>query len=171
MRVIPVRAGVAQLELVAKLAAALDRRLRDARRAVHLVRHTQPVPVNRRRLGQRVLEVDDDAVAELGANHRPRHRAVIGPRGRLVAGQDLDVRDAGLDLDLEHVGIGVQIRAEPASRARRPSPRAGSRRAQPAAPAGSAARSQPASSGERRQAGPQRSRVCSQLSISTRKNA
>ena len=145
VRVIPVRAGVAQLELVAELAAGLDRRLRDAGRAVHLVRHAQAVPVDRRRLGQRVLEVDDDAIAELGAHHRARHGAVIGPRRRRRAGQDLDVRDAGFELDLEHVRVGIQIRAGPASRARRPSPRAGSRRARLAVPsAGSAARSQPA---------------------------
>ncbi len=133
VRVIPVRAGVAQLELVAKLAAAFDRRLRDAGRAVHLVRHAQSVPMNRRRLGQRVLEVHDDAVAELGANHRARHRAVVGPRARRRAGQDLDVRDARLELDLEHVRIGIQVRAARPSRARRPSRPAGSRRAPPAA--------------------------------------
>jgi hypothetical protein len=51
VRVVPVGAGVAQREFVAELAAARNRRLRGARRAVHLVRDTEAVPMDRRRLG------------------------------------------------------------------------------------------------------------------------
>ena len=58
---------------------------------------------------QRILEVHDDAVADLRADQRARHRAVVGPGRRFEAGQYLDVRHARLELDLEHVGIGVQI--------------------------------------------------------------
>ena len=159
VRVIPIGPGVAQLELVAELAAALDRRLRDARRAVHLVRHAQAVPVNRGRLGQGVLEVDDDAVTELGANHRSRHRAVVRPRRRLEARHDFDVLDARLELDLEHVGIGVQILRNRHRELVGPARGLARRRAQPAAPAGSAARSQAVSRASAGKAGPQRSRA------------
>ena len=112
--------------------------------------------------------MDDDAVTELGANHRPRHGAVIRPRGRLEARHDFDVLDARLELDLEHVGIGVQIlrnrHRELVGPARGLAHVARSLRHRGVGRA-LAAREQ----GERRHTGPQRSRVCSQLHISTRK--
>ena len=110
VRVIPVRPRVAQRDLVAKLRARFDGRLGDAGCAVHVVRHAQPVPVDRRRIRQRVLEVHDQAIADLRAQQGARNRAVVGPCGRRPAREKLDVGNLRLELDLEHVRIRVEVR-------------------------------------------------------------
>ena len=72
MRVIPEQPGVAHHEVVGERLAGLHLGLRDARHAVHLDRHAHAMPVDGGRLGQLVREVDDQAIADLGADQRPR---------------------------------------------------------------------------------------------------
>ena len=52
------------------------------------------MPVHRGRLGQLVGEVDDEAIADLGADQRPRQAAVVGPGRDAQLGGDLDVGHA-----------------------------------------------------------------------------
>ncbi len=106
---VPVRAGVAQREVVREFAAGRNRLLCGARCAIHVVRYTQPVPMDRRLLRQRVLEVHDHAVANLAADQRPRDLAVVCPHGGLVAGQDFELGYLGLEVEFEHVRVEVQV--------------------------------------------------------------
>src|SRR5262245_11573884 len=62
------------------------RPMADVRRAVHLDRDLQPVPVNGRRLGQLVGEDDSHAVALVDLDHRPRDAAAVAPGVYLARG-------------------------------------------------------------------------------------
>ena len=74
--------------------AGLHLRLRNVGNAVHLDRHPHAVPMDRRRLRQIVGEVNDQAVADVGADQRAGNAAVVGPRADGLAGRDFDLRDA-----------------------------------------------------------------------------
>ena len=74
--------------------------------AVHAVRHEDAVPVDRRRLGQRVRDVDADAIALDRLDHRAGRRAVVAPRLDLQAGRDLVLERRGAEVeDLRAAGV------------------------------------------------------------------
>ncbi len=66
--------------------------------------------MNRRRIGQRVGEVDDQAIAHVHTDQRARNHAVVRPGLDHQAGLHLERLDAGLELNLHDAGIGIQVR-------------------------------------------------------------
>ncbi len=109
VRVIPIGSRVLEHEVVVERCAALDGRLRHARRAIHRVRRAHAVPVDRRGGRQGVLEVHDQALADARADQRPRNRAVVGPCQCLRARPQLDLSNPRFELDLDDRGIGIQV--------------------------------------------------------------
>ena len=118
---VPVRARVDRREHVIERRAGLHQILRVLG-AVHRVGHTDAVPVDRRRFGELVAEVDDHLIAlvhveQRAGNRRSRSgdRAVaIRPDLGRRAGDVLEPahgRDE-LDLDDRGIGIGVDKRGE-----------------------------------------------------------
>jgi hypothetical protein len=75
VRVVPERSGIGNHEAVLERLAWLDGPLHGLR-AVHVRRDTEPVPVNRRRLGEFVRELDDERVADPGLDQRSRHLVI-----------------------------------------------------------------------------------------------
>ena len=78
-------ARIGRRELVDKAFAGLDRRLGQARHAVHGVRQADAVPVNRGVLVQPVLDDDADRLALPQAQHGAGYGTVIGPYSNLAA--------------------------------------------------------------------------------------
>ena len=74
MAVIPVGAGLDDVELVVEGRARHDAGEADAGNAVHLERHEQAVPVDRAVLVERVRDAQADALAFLEADQRCRAR-------------------------------------------------------------------------------------------------
>ena len=95
MRVVPVGAGIGDVELVDEGLTRCDRLLRQMRHAVHGVRHAHAVPVDGRLLLELVLDRDADVLALAHPDLRARNRAVVGPDGGLrIRGAD-EVRSPG----------------------------------------------------------------------------
>ena len=92
VRVVPVGAGVGDVELVDEGLARCDRRLGQMRHAVHGVRHAQAVPVDGGLLGEPVLDGDLDALALAQPDLRARDHAVVGPDRGLGIGRADEVR-------------------------------------------------------------------------------
>ena len=90
MRVIPKRAGVRRDILVDKTLAGLHRRLGQLRHAVHRVRDAKPMPMDRGRLLQLVLEFDTQLAALAGTDHRAGHLSAIAPDRGLAGRFGLD---------------------------------------------------------------------------------
>ncbi len=67
------------------------------------------MPVDRRLLRQRILEMDDDGVAHLRAEVGTRQHPVVGPDGSGHARRDLDGRNPRFEVELEDPGIRVEI--------------------------------------------------------------
>ena len=83
MRVVPVGAGVGDVELVDEGLARRDRPLGQMRHAVHRVRHAQAVPMDGRLLRELVLDRDAETLALSYPDLRARNRTVVGPDGGL----------------------------------------------------------------------------------------
>ena len=83
MRVVPVGAGIGDVELVDEGLAGRDRRLGQVRHAVHGVRHPHAVPMDGRLLLELVLDGDAQTLALPNPDLRARDRAVVGPDGGL----------------------------------------------------------------------------------------
>jgi len=66
--VIPEQARVGDGEVVGERSARLDFPLRRAGHAIHRDGNSEAVPVHGRRLRQRVLEMDDESIADAHAN-------------------------------------------------------------------------------------------------------
>ena len=104
MRVIPVSACIAQIELVQEAAAFRRyRRLRHVRHAVHRVRQPHAVPVHRGVFGQKILQLDAQPLTLLEPQLGSRDGSSIRPHCRLricLAGQRCERRfcanDAGV---------------------------------------------------------------------------
>ena len=79
MRVVPEGAGIGRRELVDERLAWPDRRLRQARNAVHGVRQPDAVPMHRRVLVEPVLDDDADGLALAKRRCGTGNSAVIGP--------------------------------------------------------------------------------------------
>src|SRR2546425_11812867 len=62
VRVIEERSGLLGRELISKGSSRLDRRLSDLRGAIHRIWHHEAMPVNGRRLGERVAHDDADVI-------------------------------------------------------------------------------------------------------------
>jgi len=65
--------------------------------------------VHRGRLRQLVGEVDDETIADLGADQRPRQAAVVGPGRDPQLGGDVDVGDTRGQVDFEDARLGIAI--------------------------------------------------------------
>ncbi len=78
--VVPPGAGGARLELVDERAARRHRLLRDVRNSVHCVGDVHAVPVDSRRLDERVLQRDPDKLSFPHSDFGPRHAPVVGQR-------------------------------------------------------------------------------------------
>ena len=77
VRVGPVGARVGRAEAVGEARPGID--VRGGRRgAIHVVAHSQSVPVHRRRVIQTVVHGDRDLVADVGPDHRTGNRVVVG---------------------------------------------------------------------------------------------
>ena len=84
MRVVPVGAGLVDLEAVGKRGAGRDAVERQPRHAIHVRRQDEAMPVDRRGLAQVVSDADGDHVALAHAQQRRGHLAIHGhgaPRG------------------------------------------------------------------------------------------
>ncbi len=68
-----------------------------------------PVKVDRGRLGQLVLEVDDDRVALVQLERRPRHRAVVSVCVRRLAGHQLEPGRSGGQPHFDDAGCGREV--------------------------------------------------------------
>src|SRR5260370_23057196 len=99
VRVIPARAGRSRLELVDERLAGLYRLLRDAGDAVHRVRHVDAVPVNRRRLPERVLQDDAETLALARADRWAGDLTVVRHRADGLARRQLPHHLARLETD------------------------------------------------------------------------
>ena len=85
VRVIPVAAALLDLEAIREGLAGRDAVKADAGHAVHLKRHDDAVPVDRRRLAQAVGHAQRNGVALAPAQRGPGQHAVDGGRhGRLT---------------------------------------------------------------------------------------
>jgi hypothetical protein len=65
--------------------------------------------MHRRRLGQLVREVDDEAIAASGANQGSRQAAVVSPRIRADSWDDLQRLDARIERDFDNIGVWIGI--------------------------------------------------------------
>src|SRR5260370_15990291 len=99
VRVIPARAGRSRLELVDERLARLYRLLRDAGNAVHRVRHVDAVPVDGRRLPERVLQDDAETLALARPDRWAGDLAVVRHRAGGLARCQLPRHLARLDTD------------------------------------------------------------------------
>src|SRR5262245_63902465 len=106
MGVIPEQSRVGQHEIVSKSTSGLNVELRNAGHAVHVNRDSHTMPMNCGRRGQVVCEVNDQAVADIGANQWARNPSVVSPRLNLLAG-DLDVGYNRIQIDLDDAWIGI----------------------------------------------------------------
>jgi hypothetical protein len=86
VRMVHLRSRVSYGELVHERFTRLDRRLRDESDAIHVVRHDQPVKVNRGAFVQLVLDDDAHAVAFADADLWPRYDPVVRHRREDDAG-------------------------------------------------------------------------------------
>ena len=92
VRVVPVGAGIGDVERVDEGLARCDRPLGQMRHAVHGVRHAQAVPVDGGLLGELVLDRDLDVLALAQPDLRARDRAVVGPDRGLGMGRADEMR-------------------------------------------------------------------------------
>src|SRR5947209_19683921 len=107
VRVIPARASRPSLELVHESLARLHRLLRDAGDAVHRVRHVDAVPVDGRRLGERVLQDDTKTFALAYQDRWAGDLTVVGHRADCLARRELPLHLARLETDgADRVGGG-----------------------------------------------------------------
>ena len=67
------------------------------------------MPMNRRLLGQRIREMDDQPITDMRMNQRAWQLAVIGPGLSHLPRDDRDGRDLSTQIDLDDGRIGVDI--------------------------------------------------------------
>ncbi|MCY1004368.1 hypothetical protein OV079_02055 [Nannocystis pusilla] len=124
VRVEPEGARLGERELVGERFPGLDGHLRHVAAVVHRP-HLDPVPVQRRRLGQVVAKVDRDVVTDLAEQHRTRHAALVavhvavavGPDVGGLAGEESPPTRRSDDADLD--GVRSRIDVEQRRRAER----------------------------------------------------
>lgn len=80
MGVIPIGPVVGQRETIGEGLSRLDARERNTRHAVHVKRHQEPVPVDRRIFVQCVGHIDRDVVA-FAKPHERRGQRTVGAHG------------------------------------------------------------------------------------------
>ena len=102
VRVVPVDAGVGELDAGGKVAADWDRRLRLVRSLVAVL-EPQPMPVDGALHVALVLDVDNDLRALLHFQRRPWNRAVVGEHPHRRVAELLGDRS---DPQLEFVALG-----------------------------------------------------------------
>src|SRR5665213_330609 len=76
--VIKICSGLPDDEFIFVIAARLDRGLSDLSRTVHLVRHDQSMPMDRRGLGQVVMEINPNVVALGKLQPRSWYLMIVG---------------------------------------------------------------------------------------------
>jgi len=116
VRVVHVRAGVADLELVGEGLAGHDRVLVEARHPVHVVGQQQAMEVDGRGVVELVVEHHPDPVPQVDVDARPRDLTVVRHGGldlagghlpvQLVGGEVEHLRPVGCDLGLERLVAG-----------------------------------------------------------------